>query len=200
MKRRVLFFAMLTMLVFTLVACDDGNSNLKINTVSDAKLTEREEVILLSTADKSFVFDFNVDDNYKDVAVWVEKYELGKLVGEVNRISTQIKNKGTIIFTTSNTTEESNQALFTISINSDGGTGTGWSPETITKDDQGAVWGSNPLGNISIMDKMVLASICYSRSNKEISTLSTDFYSDVDSHINELKNYDVVYLLRSEFK
>ena len=91
MKRRVLFFAMLTMLVFTLVACDDGNSNLKINTVSDAKLTEREEVILLSTADKSFVFDFNVDDNYKDVAVWVEKYELGKLVGEVNHISTQIK-------------------------------------------------------------------------------------------------------------
>ena len=49
------------------------------------------------------------------------------------------------------------------------------------------------------MDKMVLASICYSNSNKEISTISTDFYSDVDSHINELKNYDVIYLLRSEF-
>ena len=54
-------------------------------------MTEREEVILLSTADKSFVFDFNVDDNYKDVAVWVEKYELGKLVGEVNHLSTRLK-------------------------------------------------------------------------------------------------------------
>jgi hypothetical protein len=195
---RVLFFAMLTSLVLSLVACDDSNSNLKINTVSDAKLTEREKVILSSTADKSFVFDFKVDDKYKEVAVWVEKYESGNLVGEVNRISTEIKNKGTIIFTTSHPIEESNQAIFTISINSDGSTGTGWFTETIT-DELSAVWGSNSLGSISVMDKMVLASICYSNSNKEISTISTDFYSDVDSHINELKNYDVVYLLRSEF-
>ena len=195
---RVLFFAMLTSLVLSLVACDDSNSNLKINTVSDAKLTEREKVILSSTADKSFVFDFKVDDKYKEVAVWVEKYESGNLVGEVNRISTEIKNKGTIIFTTSNPIEESNQAIFTISINSDGSTGTGWFTETIT-DELSAVWGSNSLGSISVMDKMVLASICYSNSNKEISTISTDFYSDVDSHINELKDYDVVYLLRSEF-
>lgn len=129
---RVLFFAMLTSLVLSLVACDDSNSNLKINTVSDAKLTEREKVILSSTADKSFVFDFKVDDKYKEVAVWVEKYESGNLVGEVNRISTEIKNKGTIIFTTSHPIEESNQAIFTISINSDGSTGTGWFTETIT--------------------------------------------------------------------
>ena len=195
---RVLFFAMLTSFVLSLVACDNSKSNLKINTVSDAKLTEREKVILSSTADKSFVFDFKVDDKYKEVAVWVEKYESGNLVGEVNRISTEIKNKGTIIFTTSNPIEESNQAIFTISINSDGSTGTGWFTETIT-DELSAVWGSNSLGSISVMDKMVLASICYSNSNKGISTISTDFYSDVDSHINELKNYDVVYLLRSEF-
>ena len=191
---------MLTLLAFSLVACDESNSNLKINTVSDAKLTEREKVILSSTGDQSFVFDFNIDDKYKDVAVWIEKYESGNLVGEINRISTEIKNKGTILFTTSKTTEESNQALFTISINSDGSTGTGWSPETVTKDDLGIVWGSNPLDNISIMDKMVLASICYSRNKEGISTFSTDVYSDVDSHMNELKNYDVVYLLRSEFK
>ena len=172
---RVLFFAMLTSLVLSLVACDDSNSNLKINTVSDAKLTEREKVILSSTADKSFVFDFKVDDKYKEVAVWVEKYESGNLVGEVNRISTEIKHKGTIIFTTSHPIEESNQAIFTISINSDGSTGTGWFTETIT-DELSAVWGSNSLGSISVMDKMVLASICYSNSNKEISTISTDFY------------------------
>ena len=90
---RVLFFAMLTSLVLSLVACDDSNSNLKINTVSDAKLTEREKVILSSMADKSFVFDFKVDDKYEEVAVWVEKYESGNLVGEVNCISTEIKNR-----------------------------------------------------------------------------------------------------------
>ncbi|EKN66989.1 hypothetical protein BABA_13912 [Neobacillus bataviensis LMG 21833] len=174
--------------------------NLKINTVSNAKLTEREKVILSSTADQYFEFDFNVDDKYKDVAVWVEKYESGNLTGVIDRISTGIKNKGTIILSTSKTNEETNQALFTISISSNGGTSTGWSPVTVTKDDIGIDWGINPLDNIPIMDKMVLAGICYSRSNEGTSTLSTDFYSDVDSHMNELKNYDVVYLLRSEFK
>ena len=53
----------------------------------------------------------------------------------VNRISTEIKNKGTIIFTTSYPTEESNQAIFTISINSDGSTGTGWFNRNDYKDD-----------------------------------------------------------------
>ncbi|KAB2334465.1 hypothetical protein F7731_14720 [Cytobacillus depressus] len=199
--KRILFFTMLILLALSLVACDDSHSNLKINTVSNANLTEREKVILSNTSDQSFVFDFKVDDKFKEVAVWVEKYESGKLVGEVNRISMEIKNKGTIIFSTSHTTEESNHTLFTVTIDSDGGTGSGWSPETIIKEDGlGAVWGSNPLGETSIQGKMVLASICYSTSKEGISSLPTDFYNNIDSHMNELKNYDVVYLLRSEFK
>ncbi|GHI00431.1 hypothetical protein [Neobacillus kokaensis] len=199
--RKVLFFLMLTLLTLFLAACDNGSPDLKVNTVSKANLTEREEVILSSTAAQSFVFDFNVEDKYKEVAVWVEKYKSGELVEEMNHISTGIKKRGTIIFTTSNMSEGSNQVLFTIGINSDGSTSTGWNPETITKvDDLQAVWGSNPLSDIAIKDKMVLASICYSGSKNGISSLSTDFYNDVEGHMNELKNYDVVYLLRSEFK
>jgi len=36
-KRSVLFFAMLILLAFSRVACDDGNSNFKITTVSGAR-------------------------------------------------------------------------------------------------------------------------------------------------------------------
>ncbi|MEC2078490.1 hypothetical protein [Metabacillus fastidiosus] len=198
--RRVLFFGVLILLVLSLAACDDNNSDLEMNTVTNAKLTEREEIILSSTANQSFVFDFNVEDNYKEVTVWVEKYESGNLVGEVTRISTEINKMGMLIFSTSHTAEESDQTLFTVSINSDGTTGTGSSSETIIKNNSGIVSGSNPLGSISIKDKMVLADICYSSSKEEVHTLSTDFYTDMDNHIDELKKYDVAYLLRSEFK
>ncbi|MGG3891761.1 hypothetical protein [Metabacillus fastidiosus] len=198
--RRVLFFAILTLFVLSLVACNDDNSNSEINTVSRAELTEREEMILLSTADQSFVFDFNVEDKYKEVAVWVEKYESGNLVGEVTRISTEVNKMGTIIFSTSNTAEESDQALFNVSINSNSSTATASSPETIIKNDFGIVSGSNPLGSISIKDKIVLADICYSSSKEEVPTFSTDFYTDMDNHMDELKKYGVAYLLRSEFK
>lgn len=47
---------------------------------------------------------------------------------------------------------------------------------------------------------MVLASLCYSSSEAVMQTLSTDFYRDMDSHLHELENYDVVYLVKAEFK
>ncbi|MED4531792.1 hypothetical protein [Metabacillus fastidiosus] len=200
--RRVLFFAVLTLFVFSLVACNDDNSNSEINTVSRAELTEREEMLLLSTADQSFVFDFNVEDKYKEVAVWVEKYESGNLVEEANYVfSMEINKTGTIIFSIPpHKSRDSGEVLSTISINSDGTTGKGWGPAIMTKDDFEFVSGSNPLGSLPVKDKMILASICYSSSKDGVSTLSTDFHADMDRHMDELKKYDVVYLLRSEFK
>jgi len=33
-----------------------------------------------------------------------------------------------------------------------------------------------------------------------MSSLPNDFYKDVDGHMSELEEYDVVYLLKTEFK
>lgn len=188
--------------MLSLVACnEDVSKNVKTNTISGAKLTEREDMLLAGTADQSFVFDFNANNQYKEVAVWVEKYESGKLVGELNRMSTEIKNTGTIIFSTAKVNEENDQTRFSISVHSDDATNTTWSPETIKGDNLAMVLGKNPSESMSIKDKnIVLASMGYSSSEKGISDLSTDFYSDMGSHIDELKNFDTVYLLRCTFK
>ncbi|MFP7176448.1 hypothetical protein [Priestia filamentosa] len=200
--RRGLFFVILTILLLSLVACnEDVSKNVKTNTISGAKLTEREDMLLAGTADQSFVFDFNANNQYKEVAVWVEKYESGKLVGELNRMSTEIKNTGTIIFSTAKVNEENDQTRFSISVHSEDATNTTWSPETIKGDNLAMVLGKNPSESMSIKDKnIVLASMGYSSSEKGISDLSTDFYSDMGSHIDELKNFDTVYLLRCTFK
>lgn len=198
--RKILFFTMLASLMFSLMACSNDNTNSKVNTISETKLTEREQAILTTTANQSFIFDFNVDGKYKNIKLWVEKYESGKLVGELNNISTEIKDKGSIIFTTSQTMEESNQALFAVSVHNNGSTSTIWNSETTPKGELSTVWGSNSLDNISITDQMVLASICYSSSQDGVSSLSSDFYRDADKHMNELKDYEVVYLLRGEFR
>jgi hypothetical protein len=200
--KRVLFSLIMTLFLFVLSACDGNNSNLKLNTVSNSKLTEKEQVILSTTTDQSFVFDFRADDSYKEVSVWVEKYEKGKLVEENNRMTSEIKNNGMIFFTTSKTSEETNESLFTISIHSDGSTSTGWTPETLigNENETGVVSGSNPSESIPFTDKMVLASMSYSINENGMRTFSNGFYEDVESGIDELKNYDVVYLLRCEFK
>ncbi|KAB2487454.1 hypothetical protein [Priestia endophytica] len=199
--RRVLFFVMLTVLTISLAACKgDDSKNVKANTISSATLTEREEALLSGPADQFFVFDFNAGDQYKEVAVWIEKYESGKLVGELNRMSTEIKNTGTMVFSTAKVNEENNQDRFSISVHSNEATNTAWSPETMKDDNFSIVSGSNPLDNISMKNKnMVLASIAYPSSEEGNRTFSTDFYEDIDSHMNELKNYDVVYVLRCTF-
>lgn len=191
--RRRLFWVLFMLLVISLVACSS-----KTNIITDAVLTERENMILSATANQSFVYDFKVDDHLKEVDIWVEKYELGTFVKEINHISTEVNQKGTIIFTTSHPTEENNQSLFTVSIDSDGATSTGWSQETVAMD-LSALWASSPLNNMPITGKMTLASICYS-SKDEIPSLTTEFFNDAEKHKSELKKFDVVYLLKSEFR
>ncbi|RJS63006.1 hypothetical protein [Priestia filamentosa] len=200
--RRGLFFVILTVLTLSLVACNvEDSKKVEANTISNANLTEREEALLSGPADQSFVFDFNAGDQYKEILVWVEKYESGKLVGKLNSMSTGIKNTGMMVFSTVKVNEENNQSRFSISVHSDDATSTAWSSETMKDDNFSIVSGSNPLDNISIKNKnMVLASIAYPSSEEGNRTFSTDFYEDIDSHMNELKNYDVVYLLRCTFK
>lgn len=200
--RRGLFFVILTALMLSLVACNGEDSKkVEANTISNTNLTEREEALLSGPADQSFVFDFNAGDQYKEISVWVEKYESGKLVGKLNRMSTEIKNTGMMVFSTAKVNEENNQSRFSISVHSDDATSTAWSPETMKDDNFSTVSGSNTLDNISIKDKNIaLASIAYASSEEGPNGLTNDFYEDIDSHMNELKNYDVVYLLRCTFK
>jgi len=196
MKR---LFIILALLVFVLSAC--VNNNAKSNTISAVELTERESAILSTTSDKSFVFDFNIDSAYKEVSVWIEKYELGKLVDDkISSISTPVEENGSIIFATSKADGSRKQHTFNIGISGNGSLGSISNFETNSDDldAMASVWGNLQEENNSIEGELVLASICYS-SDGSMSSLTSDFYKDVDGHMSELEDYDVVYLLKAEF-
>ncbi|MBT2617701.1 MULTISPECIES: hypothetical protein [unclassified Bacillus (in: firmicutes)] len=196
--KKIYLSIILSLLSFSLVACkaDDSKSE---NNLSVPELTAREKAILENSSEHSFLIDFNVDDTYKEMSVWVEKYEFGKLVEpEMGRMTTGIEKNGTIIFTTSKTDGDQKRSMFNVSIQNDDGTDTLTYPEAIDEMDS-SVWGSTGKLKINSTNKLALASICYSSGNEGIRSLSTDFYGDMGGHMDELKEYDVVYLLRSEF-
>ncbi len=196
--KKIILSIILSLLSFSLVACkaDDQKSE---NSLSVPELTAREKAILENSSEHSFLIDFNVDETYKEMSVWVEKYEFGKLVEpEMGRMTTGIEKNGTIIFTTSKTDDDQKRSMFNVSIQNDDGTDTVTYPETIDEMDS-SVWGSAGNLKITSTNKLALASICYSSGNEGIRSLSTDFYGDMEGHMDELKEYDVVYLLRSEF-
>jgi hypothetical protein len=198
--KRLFAILMLALLVFTLSACD--NNNTKSNTISVVELTEKENAILSTTSDKSFVFDFNIDSEYKEVSVWIEKYESGDLVDDkLSHITTQVEDNGSIIFATPKTDYNEKQKTFNIGISSNGGTASisGYDTNSDGLDNMSSVWSNFQGEKTSIEGEVVLASICFSNDKNDMSSLTTNFYEDIEGHMYELEKYDIAYLLKTEF-
>jgi hypothetical protein len=190
----------LALLVFALSAC--GNNTSKSNAISVVELTERENAILSTISDKSFVFDFNIDNEYKEASVWIEKHEAGELVNDkLSFLTTKVGTNGSIILTVSKTNDNAKQHMFNIGISSNGGSSSisGFDKNPNGLDNMSSVWGNFQGENTSIEGEVVLASICYSNDENGMSSLTADFYKDVESNMNELEKYDVVYLFKTEF-
>ncbi|MDW0117204.1 hypothetical protein QTL97_09665 [Sporosarcina thermotolerans] len=193
-------FMIVALLLFLLSACSNNDS--KSNIISAAELTEREKALLSTISDKSFVFDFNIDSEYKVVSAWIEKYEFGEMVhNKISPMTTPVEGDGSIIFVTSKVNANQQQPTFNIGVSGNGSTGSisGLDTTSYDLDSMSSVWGSFQEENKSIEGEVVLASICYV-SDGPMRSLTTDFYNDVDGHMNKLENYDVVYLLKAEFK
>ena len=196
---------LIVLLTFLLSACDNSNANSKSNIIFPANLDERENAIISTTSEQSFVFDYNVDPEYKEVAVWIEKYESGKLVNDkLGHMTTETDiNNGTIIFATSNRSDEKQPQAYYIGVGDKGGTSS-----SVVSDDK-----SESLENMSIVsgqltdEKMlkdseenVLAAISYSDDESSSHSVSNDFYENPKAHMDELNEYSIVYLFKVEFR
>ncbi|WP_152657989.1 hypothetical protein [Oceanobacillus sp. CFH 90083] len=197
--KRIFMMLIMGLSALALVACSQNDTD--ANTISAGELTEREDAILSTISDKSFVFDFNIDSEYKEIAVWIEKYESGNLVDDrLGHMTTQVEQSGSIIFTLLENGSENNN-IFNI------GVGTNESVTSINGSDtnlndlenMASVWGNIPEKGALDNGKVVLANIGYSLDENGIRSLTTDFYEDTAGHMNELEEYDVTYLLKAEF-
>lgn len=199
--KKVLYIIMLAWLTIALSAC--GEDNVKSNIIVNAELTDREKGILSITSNQSFVFDFTIDSDYKEVSVWIEKYEFGKLIDKhIGYISTEVMDSGSIIFTTFKSNTAPNQIFFNWGVASNGSTGSFKSSDILMNketDNMSAIWGTGSDEVDITNEEMVLGSICFVHGKEVMSSLSSDFYKDVEGRISEIENYDVVYLLRSKF-
>lgn len=201
MKKMILAIVAVALAIF-LGACNPDNDIKTVdakNTIQQAKLTEREKGILHTTSNQSFVHEYKVDSSYKQLEIWAEKYELGKLANnEIVRMISEIKDKGSIIFTTSKLNEETNETIFSTSINFKGSMLSGKGSDTLKKGLVSSVKGSNEEQDIPASGEVVFGYIAYSEKGN-LKSLSSDFYQDIENHLDELKDYDAVYLFRGKF-
>lgn len=199
-KMKRLFVILITGLsTLAFIGCSQNDAD--ANTISISELTEREDAILSITSEQSFVFDFNIDDEYKEAAVWIEKYEAGDLIDDrLGYMTTQTEQSGTIIFSFSENDSENNNS-FNIGIAVEGGVTSihGSDPNLTDLENMSSVSGNIPEKQAVYNGEVVLASISYSQDEDGIQSLTTDFYEDAASHMNELEEYEFTYLLKAEF-
>ncbi|MBM7095136.1 hypothetical protein JSY36_05130 [Bacillus sp. H-16] len=206
MKKYMVIVGIIGATVLGACSVDSGGNTAPEGALTEAKLTEasltdREEAILSGSED-AFVFDFDVDETYSEVTVRMVKYEFGALVDHhVSALSAPVDGEGSIVFTASRLINQED-ALFTTSVSSGDSIGTHQTVETILRD------GSEGMAKISethlepevpIKGDMVLATIAYS-SEDAMSSLPASFYDDPEAYEDVFGDYDIVYVLTSEFR
>ena len=190
--------------VLSFTACDAaGTSN--INTISGAQLTDKEKIFLSVGSKNYFVFDFSVDKKYKWVKVWIDRYEHGNKVTGSGSLLTSLSagEEGMIIATLRRDENMTNE--WTLAINSGGALSQAESKQEYKSKANlpfSSVISSSGL-RVSIEDKeIILGSACYKASQEEgsiVSSLSQGFYTNPEAHMEEIAEYDLVYLLKCRF-
>lgn len=197
-------FLVFLLSVVLISACSNSSAVTRSNTIASTDLTDRESWLLFNLSDQSFVYDFAVDNEFNEIEMYVEKYIFGeKQEGNITHIKTDISSEGSIVFTTSKKSEETNEKLFTVGINSDGGKASVTNSEVLAEsesDTMATLW-QNVIANNDreiTNEEIVLASILHS-SGDMMSSLREEFYEDIEGNIDLINDYDVVYLLKVRF-
>lgn len=198
MKRsgRMLF---IVLLVGILSACGVNHNNTKKNQITVADRTEKENIILSTVANESFLFDF-VNTDYEEVTLWVEKYESGKLVDErVAGIGTDIGEAGTIVVAVGDLIEGEHEQVFYLGIGDANGGASGRFLFPKPGGEIVTTYGGLTKEKTLTEEEMVLMTVAFSDDEFGVSSISNDFYEDPIAHHNELEKHHTVYVLKAAF-
>ncbi|HYE84674.1 MAG TPA: hypothetical protein VEG39_21235 [Clostridia bacterium] len=204
--RKLLIIPVMIIFVLSVTACGStGITNGNTNTITEAQLTDKEKILLSIGSSKYFVFDFKVDSKYKWAKVWVDKYEHGKKAEESGTLMADLSEgeEGMIIAAVRGNGARIND--WVLAVNSGGALSKAESKNVYEVEEDSAyasVMSSNK-SKIDIKDKeLVLASACYTVSQEgesSLSSFSNGFYDDPEAHMEEIAEYDIVYLLKCRF-
>ncbi|MCC5890378.1 MAG: hypothetical protein JJU01_07400 [Alkalibacterium sp.] len=190
-------------------ACTDESASTADSTltISEGDLTEREEFLLSSLTEQSFMYDFAIEGGHEGLALYVEKFVYGEQeeypVGSI--IIEEIDESGSLLFAINRPDIESDERSFIFGVESDGNWSTVTSMDrmTIEEDELAATLSESAASDGNDMTvtegTVILASIIHANGEKGISTLTHEFYEDVEGNLDEIEAYETVYLLTVEF-
>lgn len=205
MKRFAFILLSLIIIVLT-VSCssDMPVTKLAINSVETTKLTEREKQLIAIGNDGYYTFDYRVGDQYNWVEVWVDSYEFGKKVSGGGGLSSGLSQDKAGMIVATIKEQEDQKHTWTIAQILNGSTM--FNSFTLENDvnSQSCAKATQAITepvSIDGRDEITLGSICYADQTKPVGIrpLSGEFYNNPEEHLDEIKAYDLVYLIKIKF-
>ena len=93
MKKKLLILVSLVTVLNTTSCNTQTEKTYKQNTIYDVELSEDEKDVLdlVGARSEMDIYEFNVDENFTELNIWLEVYKDGELLSRANEFSTDIK-------------------------------------------------------------------------------------------------------------
>lgn len=187
--------------VFSLSSCSTKNEN----ALYKAKLSDREKTILSMEGNPYFAFDFNADDKYNWVEIWVDSYEFGRKISRCGQLKTDLSKdkKGTIIVLLNEIEKKKHEWI--IAVTSGSGSASVNHVEDYNEKYESLSFktsGANNSEKIPVNENEIILGhiFCTGIKNGEASiSYTTRFYESSNQALKEIKDIDFVYLIMAKF-
>lgn len=167
--------------------------------ISKANLTDKERSILNIGNHYAFAYDYKLSDEYEQIHLMIDRYEFGHKVGVISHnYSTKAQyDEGIIIAKVTDLNNGYFSWLLAIG-NENNLSSAEFSQHIEAKEinSYGEEFWINE--NLKIEDnRVILGCVIYKFNDDSYNTpLSEGFYESVNNNIDEIKDYDLVYILR----
>lgn len=203
MKKILLIFSLLAVALM-LTACVNSD-DIHLNSIGQADLSERDDMLLSLGGSRYFAFDFRADETYGYIKTWIERYENGKKTKTFGRMTTRLEPGKAGMFVVLMNEKDFARNDWTMAISS----GRSLSNDESTQDNpimEAGNCGSAPFINQRDSkiegEEVALAGIFYDSMQDgtgAVNSISQEYLNDPESHQNELENLDLVFIVKSEF-
>ncbi|MBK3496946.1 hypothetical protein JFL43_19200 [Viridibacillus sp. YIM B01967] len=173
------------------------------NSIQHLELTGRESSLIQAIAGSSnnpiFLHEFKVEEKWKSLSIWLEKYEYGQLKDkDLARIYVGIKEKGDLVVSFRKTPGESSDTIVKIAVLDDKGSSSTETSIKLPKYDSFA-WGEVVTDKVELAQDMILAQMIFPDNDESISIGHTDLYNDPVALVEATTDYPAVYFVRCSF-
>ncbi|MEK4090757.1 MULTISPECIES: hypothetical protein [unclassified Viridibacillus] len=190
--------------VFVLTGCSEKvDKELSENYIQHLELSKREKSLIQAVTgdgdNPTFIHEFKVDEKWKSVKLWVEKYEYGQLKEkDAVAISVGIEEKGKFVVSFRRLPNGKPNAIVRVALIDDKAI---YSSEgNIKLPKTGSSGSANIVSEkVKVGQDMVLAQVIYSKQDQNISIGDWNLYNNPNELAEKTSKYPAVYFVLCSF-